>query len=108
MAKKKSKPFDASEHLESDEDIAAFMSEAISTDDIETVVRAIGVIAKARGMSQIAKETGLSRESLYRSLSGEGSPRFETIVLVLKALGFRLNVEPADEVKTTCAQPDKH
>jgi probable addiction module antidote protein len=97
MTRKKSKPFDASQHLESDEDIAAYIDEAIATNDIDTIVRAIGVVAKARGMSQIAKDTGLSRESLYKSLSGEGSPQFETIVLVLRALGFRLSVEPADE-----------
>jgi len=97
MGRKRSKPFDASEHLQSDEDIVAYLDEAIATNDIDTLVRAIGVVAKVRGMSQIAKDTGLSRESLYKSLSGEGSPRFETIVLVLQALGFRLSVEPADE-----------
>jgi probable addiction module antidote protein len=93
---KRSKPFDASEYLESDEDIAAYLTETIHTDDLDAVVRAIGVVAKARGMSQIAKETGLSRESLYRSLSGGAHPRFETIVDVLKAIGLRLNVEPVE------------
>src|SRR5262249_50087608 len=93
---KKSKSFDASEHLD-DEDIALYISDAIANKDVETVARTIGVVAKARGMSQIARETGLTRESLYKSLSGEQSPRFETIVLVLKALGFRLNVEPDHE-----------
>src|SRR5262249_17458258 len=92
---KKSKSFDASEHLD-DEDIALYISEAIANNDIETVARTIGVVAKARGMSRIARETGLTRESLYKSLSGEQSPRFETIVLVLMALGFRLNVELDD------------
>ena len=67
------------------------------TDDLDAVVHAIGVVAKARGMSQIAKKAGLSRESLYKSLSGGAHPRFETIVGVLKALGLRLNVEPMDE-----------
>jgi|SRR5215831_17677718 len=97
MPKKKAKPFDASEHLESDDDIAAYITEAVQTDDMDTLIRAIGVAAKARGMTQIAKETGLSRESLYKALSGNGHPQFGTIVLVLKALGLRLTVEPEDE-----------
>jgi probable addiction module antidote protein len=99
MAKgnKNSKPSDASGYLESDEDIAAYLTETMHTDDLDAVVHAIGVVAKARGMSQIAKKAGLSRESLYKSLSGGAHPRFETIVGVLKALGLRLNVEPMDE-----------
>jgi probable addiction module antidote protein len=92
----KSNSFNASEHLD-DEDIALYISDAIANKDVGTVARTIGVVAKARGMSRIARETGLTRESLYKSLSGEQSPRFETIVLVLKALGFRLNVEPDHE-----------
>jgi probable addiction module antidote protein len=94
---KKSKPFDASEFLETDDDIAFYIREAIATDDIDAIVRAIGVVAKTRGMSQIAKETGLSRESLYKALSGDGHPQFDTILLVLKALGLRLSVEPDED-----------
>ncbi len=66
------------------------------TGDIEVITHAIGVAAKARGMSGIAKQTGLSRESLYKALSGDGHPQFETITLVLQALGLQLRVEPAN------------
>jgi probable addiction module antidote protein len=60
-------------------DIAAYITEAVQTDDMDTLIRAIGVAAKARGMTQIAKETGLSRGSLYKALSGNEHPQFETI-----------------------------
>jgi len=94
---KKSKPFDAAKYLGSDEAIAEYISEALLTYDIDTITHAIGVAAKARGMSEIARQTGLSRESLYKALSGEGHPQFETISLVLQALGLRLRAEPADD-----------
>lgn len=94
---KKSRPFEADKYLDSDEAIAAYISEALSTYDADLIARAIGVAAKARGMTDIAKQTGLSRESLYKALSGDGRPQFETINLVLKALGLRLHVEPAED-----------
>ena len=94
---KKSKPFDAGKYLDGDEAIAAYITEALSTQDADMVVRAIGIAAKARGMTDIARQAGLSRESLYKALSGEGHPQFETINLVLKALGLRLRVEPAGD-----------
>ena len=96
---KTSKPFDAAKYLGDDEAIAEYITEALVTSDIDTITHAIGVAAKARGMTDIAKETGLSRESLYKALSGEGDPRFETIYLVLKALGLRLVAEPDVETK---------
>ena len=92
---KKAKPFDAAEFLDGDEAIADYITEALFTGDIEVITHAIGVAAKARGMTEIARETGLSRESLYKALSGEGDPRFETIARVLQALGLQLRVEPA-------------
>ena len=95
--KKRAKPFDAAKYLENDEAIAEYISEAMLTGDIEIITNAIGVAAKARGMSEVARETGLSRESLYKALSGEGHPQFETISLVLQALGLRLRVEPAGD-----------
>ena len=94
---KKSKPFDAAKYLGDDESIAEFVTEALRTFDPDVVTHAIGVAAKARGMSQIAEETGLSRESLYKALSGEGNPQFETIIRVLKSLGLRLSVEPTNK-----------
>ncbi len=95
MAKTKSKPFDAAEFLSTDEDVAEYITEALATDDLEYVAHAIGVAAKARGMGEIAQQTGLSRESLYRSLSSDGRPRFETVHQVLNALGLRLHAVPA-------------
>ena len=94
---KRSKPFQAEKYLDSDEAIAAHITEALSTYEPDTIARAIGVAAKARGMTGISRRTGLSRESLYKALSGDGHPQFETINLVLKALGLRLRVEPADD-----------
>ena len=105
MARKprKSKPFDAAKYLGDDEAIAAYITEALLTDDAAIITHAIGVAAKARGMSHIAHEAGLSRESLYKALSGEGNPQFETIYLVLKALGLRLRAEPASLDSKTAA-----
>lgn len=92
---KRSKPYDAAAYLTSGRAVAEYITEALYTGDIELISHAIGVAAKARGMSRIAEETGLSRESLYRALSAEGRPQFETIGLVLSALGLRLRAEPA-------------
>ena len=97
--KKRSKPFDAAKYLDSDEAVAAYITEALSTHDPDMIAHAIGVAAKTRGMSQIARQAGLSRESLYKALSGDGNPHFETIHLVLRALGLRLRAEPADGSK---------
>ena len=94
---KRSKPFDAAQYLDSDEAVAAYITEALSTFNANTISRAIGAAAKARGMTEIARQTGLSRESLYKALSGDGHPQFETVNLVLKALGLRLRVEPVDD-----------
>ena len=91
---KRSKPFDAANYLDSEEAVAEYITEALLTYDIDVITRAIGVAAKLKGMSDVAKETGLSRESLYKALSGEGHPQFETIALVLQALGLQLRVEP--------------
>jgi probable addiction module antidote protein len=95
--KGKAKRFDAAGYLDSDETITEYISEALLTGDMDTIAHAIGVAAKARGISDIARQTGLSRESLYKSLSGEGHPQFETISLVLRALGPRLRAEPAND-----------
>ncbi|HJU32270.1 MAG TPA: addiction module antidote protein [Hyphomicrobiaceae bacterium] len=96
---KKSKPFDAAKYLDSDEAVSAYITEALLTDDVSFITHAIGVAAKARGMTQVAEQAGLSRESLYKALSGDGNPQFETIYRVLTALGIRLRAEPATEGK---------
>jgi probable addiction module antidote protein len=96
MASKKTKPFDASRYLEDDEAIAAYINEALSTCETDVITHAIGVAAKARGMAQVAESAGLSRESLYKALSGEGNPQFETVLKVFVALGLQLKAEPAN------------
>jgi probable addiction module antidote protein len=98
-ASKKSKPFDAAKFLENDETIAQYITEALLTYDTDMITHAIGVAAKARGMTMVAEHAGLSRESLYKALSGDGNPQFATILRVLTALGLRLRAEPADEGK---------
>lgn len=87
--------FDASEYIESEEDAIAYLNAAAETGDPSLLQAAIGDIAKARGMGQIAKKAGVGRESLYKSLDKEGNPSFRTIVKVVNALGGRLVIEPA-------------
>jgi probable addiction module antidote protein len=88
--KKKAIPFDPAEVLDSDETIAIFMEEAFKTEDAGYIAHALGVVARAKGMTQIAKETGLSREQLYRSFSENGNPTLKTTIAVMKALGIEL------------------
>jgi len=83
-------PFDASEYLDNDEVIAEYLTAALEANDSELLLAALGDIAKARGMSQIATETGLGRESLYKALAPGAKPRFDTILKVMHALGIRL------------------
>ena len=93
-AKLKTKPFDPAEYLDSPKALAAYVTEALETGDPAFVADALGVIARARGMSEIAREAGVSRESLYRSLSADGNPEFGTVMRVAQALGLRLSVTP--------------
>jgi probable addiction module antidote protein len=94
MAKKKSKtlPYDSAEYLDTTEAINSYMEEALETDDPAFIARALGTIARARGMSQVAKKAGLSRESLYKALSTEGNPEFATIIRVMQALGLKFSI----------------
>lgn len=94
MNKVKTRPFDASNYLQNDEDIAAYLQAAIEDGDPALLAAALGDVAKARGMTQLARDTGLSRESLYKSLSGERAPNSDTLFKVLRAMGFKLNVQP--------------
>jgi probable addiction module antidote protein len=82
--------FDPAEALESGEAIAVFMEEAFKTEDAGYIAHALGVVARAKGMAQIAKDTGLSREQLYRSFSANGNPTLKTTIAVMKALGIEL------------------
>ena len=86
--------FDPAEHLKDDADIAAYLSLVIEEGDSGELARALGVAARARGMSQIAEETGLGREALYKALRSDAQPRFDTISRVCKALGVKLVAQP--------------
>jgi probable addiction module antidote protein len=92
MAKKLT-TYDPAEDLTSDEGIALFMAEAFKTQDAAYIAHALGVVARAKGMSQIAGQTGLSREQLYRSFSETGNPTLKTTIAVMKALGVELTAQ---------------
>lgn len=87
--------WDSAAHLKTDEDIAAYLDACFEEagDDAAFITHALGVVAKAKGMTQLAKQTGLGRESLYKALSGEGNPSFATILKVLRALGVQIHTE---------------
>lgn len=87
--------YDPAEDLTSDEAIAEFMAEAFITNDASYIARALGVVARAKGMTQISGQTGLSREQLYRSFSGAGNPTLKTTLAVMKALGIELTARVA-------------
>ncbi len=93
----KLKKWDSAEHLKSDEDMALYLEACLEEagSDAAFIAKALGTIARAKGMTQLAKETGLGRESLYKALSGEGNPSFSTILKVISALGIKLHAEPA-------------
>ena len=82
--------WDAAEHLETREDMAAYLEAALEDGDPALVVAALGDIARSKGLTHIARETGLGRESLYKALSIEGNPEFATVLKVMQALGLRL------------------
>jgi probable addiction module antidote protein len=88
--KEKFTDFDPADLLKSDEAIEVFLADAFETGDAAHIASAIGVAARAKGMTHISRETGLAREQLYRSLSAGGNPTLETTLAVLKALGFQL------------------
>ena len=85
--------FDPAEGLTSDEAIAAFMADAFESNDAGYIAHALGVVARAKGMAQIAGRTGLSREQLYRSFSENGNPTLKTTLAVMKALGIALTAK---------------
>ncbi|PKL44176.1 MAG: putative addiction module antidote protein [Candidatus Riflebacteria bacterium HGW-Riflebacteria-1] len=91
MKKEKTRLWDAAEYLKTEEDMAAYLEAALEENDPSLIAAALGDIARAKGMAQIAKETGLGRESLYKALSPEGNPEFSTILKVVKALGLQLH-----------------
>jgi len=95
MAASKTTKYDVAQHLRTPEEMAAYLEACIeeSGGDAAFIASALGDIARAKGMSQVARDAGLSRESLYKALSGERSPSFDTILKVIAALGLKLHVE---------------
>jgi probable addiction module antidote protein len=96
-AKTKTVPYDVAEQLRTPEEMAAYLDAWLTEapDDVAGIARALGDIARAKGMSQVARDAGLSRESLYKALSGNGNPSFATFLKVARALGVRLHAEAA-------------
>lgn len=91
--------WDVLDHLKTEEDMTLYLEACFEEagDDPAFIAKALGDIAKARSMTQLAKDTGLGRESLYKALSGEGNPSFGTILKVIKALGLKLHVQAIDK-----------
>lgn len=89
------RPFDPAAYLDTDDIRAAYLTEALATGEPGPIAEALGTLARARGMSGIAREADLSREALYRALSANGNPELATVLGVVKALGLRLTAEPA-------------
>lgn len=100
MAKTIATRYDVAEHLRTPEEMAAYLEASLeeANGDAAFVAKALGDIARAQGMSRVARDAGLSRESLYKALSGERTPGFDTILKVIGALGLKLHAEP-DRVK---------
>jgi len=88
----KLKPFDITRHLDTDEAMAEYLSQVLEDGDSDELIRALGHIAKAKGMAQVANASGLGRESLYKALSEGSQPRFETITKVIQALGLKMSI----------------
>ncbi|MFZ5723400.1 MAG: addiction module antidote protein [Pseudomonadota bacterium] len=89
------RPFDVVDYLKTDADLQAYLDAALEEDDPALFAAALGDIARAKGMSQLARDTGLGRESLYKALSAEGNPELATVFKVVRALGLKLHVGPA-------------
>ena len=98
MGKTKTTRYDVAEHLRTPEEMAAYLEACCeeSQGDAAFVAKALGDIARAKGMTQVARDAGLSRESLYKALSGERAPGFDTILRVVKALGIELHAAPIE------------
>lgn len=85
--------WDVAEHLETEEDMVAYLDAALEDGDPGVIVAALGDIARAKGMTQVARNAGLGRESLYKALSPNGNPEFSTVLKVVQALGLQLRVQ---------------
>ena len=92
------KVFDVADHLLDEESVDIYMQDALESEDPAYIAHALGTVARARGMTKIAKRAGLSRESLYKTLSAEGNPELGTFLSVLRALGLKLSISSAATV----------
>lgn len=90
-------PYDPADALTSDDAVEVFMNDALETGDAGYIAHAIGVVARAKGMTKVAGETGLAREALYRSFSEEGNPSLKSTIAVLKSLGIELTARPISQ-----------
>jgi len=89
------RPFDPAAYLDSPEALLAYLEGAFADGEASEIADALGVVARARGMSQLAEDTGLTRQALYKALSSDGNPEFATVLKVIRAFGLRLHPEPA-------------
>ena len=103
MGKTVTSPYDVAEHLRTPDEMAAYLEASIeeADGDAALIARALGDIARAKGMSQVACDAGLSRESLYKALSGERNPTLDTVLKVIGALGLKLRAEAASDSDAT-------
>lgn len=95
MTKSKFSPFDVAEHIKTPDDAARYLDAILADGDANEIAEALGAVARSQGMARIADESGLSRETLYRTLSDSGNPRLATLLGVLRAMGLRLSVAAA-------------
>lgn len=91
---KRAAKWDASEYLTTEEDVAAYLNAALEDGDTALIAAALGDIARAKGMTQLSKETGITRDGLYKALSPTGNPSFDTVRKVLKAFGLKFDIAP--------------
>lgn len=107
MARTKTTRYDVAEHLRTPQEMAAYLEACLeeADGDASFIARALGDIARARGMTQVARDAGLSRESLYKALSGERTPGFDTILKVIDALGLKLHARAITPAQTSPEPP---
>ena len=99
MTKTTTTTWDPANHLATADDVAAYLEAALQDGDPQLVAAALGDISRAKGMSQVARDAGVVRESLYKSLSSSGNPELATVLKVISALGLELHVTPVDSTK---------
>jgi probable addiction module antidote protein len=97
LTRAKAKAFDAAKYIDSPDAVAAYLRDAFETGDADFIAQAIGTMARARGMSNVAKQAGVSRANLYRALKAGGKPEFTTIMKVLDARDIQLVAKPKDD-----------